>query len=159
MKDINSKISSLWSNKLYKFSPLMIHDNINLLDPFTIRANVDSVYQMALLNPGLSFANGVETFTFRINVNDLEWVAIGVCYKQIAEKNNYQFNFSDQSHGCFMISGNAGTWSHSDPKFNNVVKVNFYFIQGFNFKQGDSITCTVNKTKICFFKNVPPEFE
>lgn len=24
-----------------------------------------------------------------------------------------------------MISGNAGTWSHSDPEFNNVVKVIF----------------------------------
>lgn len=42
-----------------------------MLNPFTIKANVDSIYQMALMNPGLNFKNGVETFTFRINVNDL----------------------------------------------------------------------------------------
>lgn len=51
-----------------------------------------------------------------------------------------------------MISGNAGAWSHSDGEFNNVVKA-------FTFKPGDYITCTVSKTKISFFKNVPPEFE
>ncbi len=34
---------------------------------------------------------------------------------------------------------------------------NFVYIQAFTFKQGDSITCTVSKTKICFLKNVPPE--
>lgn len=84
MKSINNKISSFWSNKLYKFSSLMHHDNMELLNPFTVRANVDSVYQMALMNPALTFANDVETFTFRINANDLEWVGIGVCYKNIA---------------------------------------------------------------------------
>jgi hypothetical protein len=69
----------------------------------------------------------VETFTFRINTNDLEWVAIGVCYKKYAEQNNYQFQFNSNAHGCYMISGNAGTWSHSDIDYNNVVKVIYIF--------------------------------
>ncbi len=53
---------------------------------------------------------------------------MGVCYKNIVEKSNFEFKFNDLGHGCYLISGNAGTWSHSDPDFNNVVKVRFYFI-------------------------------
>ena len=89
MKNINNKINSFWSNKLYKFDPLMTHDNIQIINPFTIRATVDSVYQMALMNPPLNFENDVETFTFKINANDLEWVGIGVAYKNIAKSHNY----------------------------------------------------------------------
>lgn len=32
-------------------------------------------------------------------------------------------------------------------------------MKAFSFKQGDSITCTVTRDKICFVKNVPPELE
>jgi hypothetical protein len=49
-----------------------------------------------------------------VNASDLEWVGLGVAYKKIAEKNKYQFNSNGNGHGCYMISGNAGTWSHSD---------------------------------------------
>ena len=62
----------------------MKHANIDLIDPFTIRADIDAVYQMALMNPPLTFSNEVETFRFKINANDLEWVAVGVSYKKIA---------------------------------------------------------------------------
>ena len=71
MKKIVSKIETFWSNNLYTFSKDMLHHSIDMINPFTIRASVDSVYQMALMNPSLNFKNGVETFTFRINVNDL----------------------------------------------------------------------------------------
>ena len=71
MNKIVSKIQTLWSNNLFTFSKDMHHHSIDMLNPFTIKANVDSIYQMALMNPGLNFKNGVETFTFRINVNDL----------------------------------------------------------------------------------------
>lgn len=57
MKDINNKISSFWSNKLYKFDPLMIHNNIQIVNPFTVKATIDSVYQMAMMSPALSFEN------------------------------------------------------------------------------------------------------
>jgi hypothetical protein len=59
---------------------------------------------------------------------------VGVCYKNIVEKSNYEFKFNDLGHGCYLISGNAGTWSHSDPDFNNVVKVIFIFIKGILFQ-------------------------
>lgn len=94
MKKIISKIESFWTNSLFTFSNDMHHIDIDLIDNFTILANVDSVYQMALMNPCLSFKNGVETFTFRINVNDLEWVAVGVCYKNIVKKHNFSFAFN-----------------------------------------------------------------
>ncbi len=55
MKSINSKVSSFWSNKLYKFDPVMTHHNIQVLNPFTVKATGDSVYQMALMSPALSF--------------------------------------------------------------------------------------------------------
>ncbi len=83
MKNINSKINSLWSNTLYQFSHEMHDSGIELINPFTIKAKKDSVYQMAVMDPPLTFKNDVETFTFRINANDLEWVAVGVCYKKI----------------------------------------------------------------------------
>ncbi len=54
-----------------------------MVSPFVIHANVDSVYQAALMKPHLAFENEVETFRFRINVCDLEWVAVGVCYKSL----------------------------------------------------------------------------
>lgn len=71
MKTIISKVGSFWSNSLFTFSKDMHHDSIDMINPFTVIANVDSVYQMALMNPGLNFKNDVETFTFRINTNDL----------------------------------------------------------------------------------------
>jgi hypothetical protein len=58
----------------------------------------------------------------------LEWVGLGVCYKNIIEKNNFEFKFDNVGHGCYLISGNAGTWSHSDVDFNNVVKVSAFNI-------------------------------
>jgi hypothetical protein len=123
MKVINNKISSFWSNKLFKFDPIMIHKNVQIINPFTVKATVDSVYQMALMSPPLTLENQIETFTFKINSNDLEWVGVGVAYKNIANKLDYEFNLHQSGHGCYMISGNAGTWSHSDSEFNNVVKV------------------------------------
>lgn len=48
---------------------------------------------------------------------------MGVCYKSFAQKSNYEFKFNQEGHGCYMVSGNAGTWSHSEVEFNNVVKV------------------------------------
>lgn len=51
------KISSFWQNPLYKFGSNLHHPNIDLLSPFLIRANVDSVYQVAAMNPALSFVN------------------------------------------------------------------------------------------------------
>jgi hypothetical protein len=41
--------------------------------------------------------------------------------------------FNDIGHGCYLVSGNAGAWSHSDPDFNNSVKVLLVFIKGFLF--------------------------
>lgn len=70
MKKILGKVNSFWENNLFTFSNDMHHNSLDVLDPFIVRTNVDSIYQMALMNPPLTFKNGVETFTFRINAND-----------------------------------------------------------------------------------------
>lgn len=49
-----------------------------------------------------------------------------------------------------MISCNAGTWSHTTEDLNNKVKA-------FSFKEGDTITCIVNRKmkEIFFVKDIP----
>lgn len=46
---------------------------------------------------------------FKINENSSNWMAVGVCYKNISQSNNFQFNYSNLGHGGYMVSSNAGT--------------------------------------------------
>ena len=42
------------------------------------------------------------------------WMGVGICIKDVIETNKYEFNHGKPGHGCYCMSSNAGTWSHSD---------------------------------------------
>ncbi len=47
--------------------------------------------------------------SFVIKENTSNWVAVGLCYKNIVKANNFQFNYSTLGHGGYLISSNGGT--------------------------------------------------
>lgn len=42
------------------------------------------------------------------------WIAVGMCNKTIMKTNKFIVVTNKTGHGCYMISSNAGTWSHID---------------------------------------------
>lgn len=60
---------------------------------------------------------------YKIKENTSNWMAFGVCHKDIICSKNYSFLFNSIGHGAYMISSNGGSWSHIKPEFNNIVKV------------------------------------
>ena len=72
-------------------------------------------------------------------------------HQNVLEKNKFIFDYKNIGHGCYMISSNAGTWSHVNEDLNNKVKA-------FSFKEGDTITCIINRKmrEIFFVKDIPP---
>lgn len=47
---------------------------------------------------------------FLIKENSSNWVAVGLCHKNVVQANNYQFNYSTLGHGGYLISSNGGNW-------------------------------------------------
>lgn len=68
-------------------------------------------YHFGLLEPSLE-EKGKKgcTLAFKINENTSNWLAVGVCYKNIVQANNYQFNYSNLGHGAYLVSSNAGNF-------------------------------------------------
>ena len=52
--------------------------------------------------------NRPTTVAFKIKENHSNWLAVGVCYKNTVQQNNYQFNYSTLGHGGYLISSNGG---------------------------------------------------
>ena len=80
------------------------------------------------MEPSLN-SKGVKkrTFAFKLKeVSSSNWIAVGICYKNVIISKNYNFTFSSLGHGAYMISSNGGTWSNHDSTANNLVK-SFYF--------------------------------
>jgi len=92
----------------------------------------------------------ITAFKFRINKSSSNWIAIGLGHKNVLTKNKFLFDFTTIGHGCYMISSNAGSWSHVTEDLNNKVKA-------FSFNEGDTITCMVNRKmkEIFFVKEIP----
>jgi hypothetical protein len=75
------------------------------------------------MEPHLETGASIKSFGFKIKESTSNWVAVGVCHKNIVASKNYGFNFSSIGHGAYMISANGGSWSHSKVEHNNSVKV------------------------------------
>ena len=44
-----------------------------------------------------------------------QWVGLGICFKDIVEKNNFDLvNYTNAEHGGFIISSNGYTWAHGN---------------------------------------------
>jgi hypothetical protein len=76
-----------------------------------------------MMDPHLEAGSNVKCFGFRIKESSSNWIAVGMCHKNVVVSKNYGFNFSSIGHGGYMISANGGSWSHSKAEHNNSVKV------------------------------------
>ncbi|EGR30403.1 hypothetical protein IMG5_133020 [Ichthyophthirius multifiliis] len=109
--------------------------------------NQDNDCRFALLEPKLSLNQQTKfAFTFK-SLN--AWIGIGICLRNILQKNNFKFDNINLGNGCYMISSNGQCWSHSSKEDNKIFK-------SFVFKQDDvvlGIYDPVNK-QIRFKKNI-----
>ena len=46
---------------------------------------------------------------FKIRENNYNWLAVGLCHKNIVQTNSFNVNYSTLCHDAYMISANAGT--------------------------------------------------
>lgn len=139
----------------FVFSEKLKHSNITLTGQMIAKSSTGTQsYKFCLLEPNINLKNLSKplTFAFKININNVNygnnWIAVGVCHKNIIVQKNYNFTFSTLGHGAYMVSSNGGTWSNTNAQQNNSVKA-------FKFGSGDIIACKlshVNKT--IEFKNV-----
>jgi hypothetical protein len=53
----------------------------------------------------------------------MNWLAVGVCHKNVVQAKNFSFSFNVLGHGAYMISSNGGSWSDTKSEANNSVKV------------------------------------
>lgn len=121
-KEVNE--TNIWkkTNK-FRFSTTLKHPDIKLLNEFTVKSTNTSGYKFAVMEPSIEQSKTVKTFYFKIKECSSNWVAVGMCHKNMVHSKNYAFNFSSLGHGGYMVSANGGTWSSSNVDFNNKVKV------------------------------------
>ena len=121
-ESVNS--TNIWKKSpKFKFSSTFKHPDIKLITDYHIKSQNNSGYKFAIMEPGLEKGPDNKTFHFRIKECNSNWIAIGICHKNIVVSKNYTFNFSSVGHGAYMISANGGTWSNNNAEFNNKVKV------------------------------------
>ena len=51
------------------------------------------------------------------------WVAVGMCHRNIVASKNFGFSFGGVGHGAYLISSNGGSWSNINADLNNSIKV------------------------------------
>ena len=105
--------TNIWkkSNR-FKFSNTFKHADIKLLTDFHTKSMNTSGYKFAMMEPSLEKGTQNKKFFFRIKECSSNWVAVGMCHKNIVVSKGYTFNFSSLGHGGYMISANGGTWSN-----------------------------------------------
>jgi hypothetical protein len=86
----------------------------------------------------------VKRLTFRIKEASMNWLAVGVCHKNLVQSKNFSFSFNVLGHGAYMVSSNGGSWSDTKSEANNAVKVPLLLIQSFKFGKGDIIQAELN---------------
>lgn len=69
----------------------------------------------------------MKDFAFKIKESTSNWVAVGMCHKNIVASKHYGFNFNTLGHGAYMVSANGGSWSNIKADQNNSIKV--YFVR------------------------------
>lgn len=125
-KDLEKEVNAtnIWKkSNMYKFSSSFKHNDIKLLSDFHVKSMNTSGYKFVVMEPSLEIGSTVKTFHFRVKECSSNWVAVGMCHKNIVATKGYTFNFSSLGHGGYMVSANGGTWSNTSSEYNNKVKV------------------------------------
>lgn len=131
------KATSIWKQSAFKFNPLFKHPDIKILQDAVVKSSNSSGYKFAVMDPHLESGPPLKSFAFRIKESSSNWVAVGMCHKNVVAGKNYGFNFSAIGHGAYMVSANGGSWSHTKVEHNNSVKA-------FKFTKGDVIGVKAN---------------
>jgi hypothetical protein len=115
-------------NYPYKFTKNSSHDCTIIVNDIHLLGCHPISYKCSILDNPIEKNPGGQkkSVTFRIVRSTSGWIGIGLCHKKIVNSMNYDFAFDHIGHGCYMISANGGSWSHSDPEQNNIVKVTFF---------------------------------
>ncbi|CAM6006381.1 unnamed protein product [Sphagnum balticum] len=117
------KGSNIWKQVLFKFSPTWKHNDVKVVKETVVKSVNNSGYKFAIMEPKLEGIGSVINYWFRINESSSNWVAVGMCHKNIVVSKSYGFNFSSVGHGAYMVSANGGCWNNTRAEQNNTVKV------------------------------------
>jgi hypothetical protein len=122
-KTINNK--NVWTKAFFKFSPTLKHNDVKLINEYTVKSSNSSGYKFAIMDPSLEKGSKIKTFSFKVKECSSNWVAVGMCHSSIVKNKSYAFNFSNLGHGGYLVSANGGSWSNTKSEANNTVKVLF----------------------------------
>lgn len=75
------------------------------------------------MEPSLESGQKIKEMGFKIKESTSNWVAVGMCHKNLVVSKSYGFNFSNIGHGAYMVSANGGCWSNTQVDQNNGLKV------------------------------------
>lgn len=92
----------------FKFSSELKHTGVQIVSDNTLKSVEAYNYHFGLMEPSIS-EKGLKV-SFLIKENTSNWVAVGLCHKNIVQMNSYQFNYSNLGHGGYLISSNGGTY-------------------------------------------------
>lgn len=122
----NINAQNLWKKVSFKFSNTFKHPDIKLIGDYLVKSQNSAGYKFAIMDPEIEKVGKTKTIAFRIKQCTSNWVAVGMCHKNIVVGKSYGFNFSAIGHGGYMISANGGSWSNTKYEANNCVKVHFH---------------------------------
>ncbi|KRW99195.1 hypothetical protein PPERSA_07438 [Pseudocohnilembus persalinus] len=111
------------------------HAKIQVISDVQVKS-LDISYKMALLEPKLDLSKSCK-FGFKIIKNPQNYLAVGICDKNVVEKNKFIFRASPNNHGCYMVASNKQTLSCHSSDYNN-------FPKGFSFLEGDIVIVEFN---------------
>lgn len=104
--------TDIWTSVKYKFSPKLKHAEINVLSPALVKSVGASSYKFAVMEPDVERSGGqIKRLAFRIKEASMNWLAVGVCHKNLVQSKNFSFSFNVLGHGGYMVSSNGGSWS------------------------------------------------
>lgn len=118
-----TKNLDLWKEVGYKFKPHLKHPDIKIISDLVVKSTNGSGYKFAIMEPSLEPGSKIKEMAFKINESCSNWVAVGMCHKNIVVSKNYGFNFSAIGHGAYMVSANGGCWNNTKADQNNNLKV------------------------------------
>ncbi|EGR33112.1 hypothetical protein IMG5_061110, partial [Ichthyophthirius multifiliis] len=139
----------------FQFSQTLKHPQITTINKNSVKSTGTSPnYRFALIEPEFP-SNKVTKIALRIkqgNAANNNWLAIGVCLKNVIHAKNYGFQFNQLGHGAYMISSNAGSWSSSQVQANNCIK-------SFAFAKNDVVIIEYDPLEkiVKFYKENKPE--
>lgn len=93
----------------FKYSPTLKHTGIEVVSDTIVKSIEAYNYHFCLMEPSLQEkGNRARSVAYKIKENSSNWLAVGVCYKNVVQANSFQFNYSTLGHGGYLVSSNGG---------------------------------------------------